>query len=149
MNRRNLEAWVRALVSEEYLQTTGLLAKPDDDAEKGARFCCLGVACDVSGRGSWVLSDTARSHDGMVYEVGDYRAELAMPDEVAVWLFGDAPVYASESDSFSDPTLQHPDGRTHAASAWNDRLGATFIDIANLIVHTYKLDPELIPEEHR
>ncbi len=40
------EKWVKALRSGKYSQTTGKLRKPDG-------FCCLGVLCDISGKGEW------------------------------------------------------------------------------------------------
>lgn len=42
----NQQKWVEALESGEYHQTTGRLK---DDIG----FCCLGVACDISGLGTW------------------------------------------------------------------------------------------------
>lgn len=41
-----LRRWVEALRSGEYTQTTGRLRDMDG-------HCCLGVLCDVSGRGRW------------------------------------------------------------------------------------------------
>ena len=41
------ERWVVALESGEYDQTRGRLR--DEDG-----FCCIGVACDLSGLGKWV-----------------------------------------------------------------------------------------------
>lgn len=38
--------WITALRSGEYKQARGWLRR--DDA-----FCCLGVLCDISGRGEW------------------------------------------------------------------------------------------------
>ena len=42
----NREAWLAALRSGRYQQTQGYLQN-----EEG--FCCLGVACDISGLGRW------------------------------------------------------------------------------------------------
>ena len=43
------ERWLTALESGEYKQTRDLLR--DDNG-----FCCLGVACDLSGLGEWTLN---------------------------------------------------------------------------------------------
>ena len=57
MDERIKKRWVKALRSGKYNQVTDALkATVDDDdlsrpAQKG--FCCLGVLCDVSGRGEW------------------------------------------------------------------------------------------------
>ncbi len=40
------KAWLKALESDEYLQTTSLLASYDP-LTKAESFCCLGVACEV------------------------------------------------------------------------------------------------------
>ncbi len=42
--------WLAALRSGEYAQGRGRLKNNSDE------FCCLGVACDVSGLGKWVCS---------------------------------------------------------------------------------------------
>ena len=43
------ERWVTALESGEYKQGRDRLRDGDD-------FCCLGVACDLSGLGEWTLN---------------------------------------------------------------------------------------------
>ena len=41
-----LEKWLAALRSGDYQQGTGQL-------KNGDRYCCLGVACEISGLGAW------------------------------------------------------------------------------------------------
>lgn len=43
---RNIGKWCKALESGQYLQGRGSLRHE-------SRYCCLGVACDVSGLGTW------------------------------------------------------------------------------------------------
>ena len=43
---QNRKQWVTALRSDDYVQATGRL-------RDGDRFCCLGVACDISGLAEW------------------------------------------------------------------------------------------------
>ena len=45
-NRENIQKWVDALRSGKYAQTTGRLREGDS-------FCCLGVACEISGLVEW------------------------------------------------------------------------------------------------
>ena len=49
------ERWLQALESGEYKQARGSL-------RKGNAFCCLGVACDVSGMGKWKACDVSIRH---------------------------------------------------------------------------------------
>ncbi len=46
----NQKKWVEALESGDYTQTTGRLKD-----ESG--YCCLGVACEISGLGTWMTQD--------------------------------------------------------------------------------------------
>ena len=44
------KAWIEALRSGKYKQTRDFL-------RRGDAYCCLGVYCDISGMGSWIMSD--------------------------------------------------------------------------------------------
>jgi len=50
-------AWVKALRSDDYKQTTGKLFGTLDDGnslfEENVGYCCLGVLCDISTEGEW------------------------------------------------------------------------------------------------
>lgn len=47
---KNNRKWIKALRSGRYKQ--GVKRLRGDD-----KFCCLGVACDISGLGSWIGLD--------------------------------------------------------------------------------------------
>jgi len=63
--------WVAALRSAEYKQGK-------DRLRMGDKFCCLGVACDISGLGKWVK--------GMIYKSSMGYAKSSLPGDVADWL---------------------------------------------------------------
>ena len=64
---KRLMKWVDALESGKYTQTEGTLK----DAYGG--FCCLGVACDVSGLGKWDKDGFYLKEDGgLPKKVVDY-----------------------------------------------------------------------------
>jgi hypothetical protein len=48
MNPNIKAQWVEALRSGEYQQGSGMLKYYDDEIDE-ARFCCLGVLCDILG----------------------------------------------------------------------------------------------------
>lgn len=49
MIKERADEWIAALRSGKYTQITGALHKDNG-------FCCLGVACDISGLGEWKLN---------------------------------------------------------------------------------------------
>lgn len=105
-NKENIRKWVEALRSGKFQQTNGALRDLDG-------YCCLGVACEVSGLGYWANAphkdkETAESEVrngsqcfvvtpativelsagdrlSRVYEGGDYQEEF-LPDGVKEWL---------------------------------------------------------------
>lgn len=97
----NAKKWVEALRSGKYAQTHGSLRNTEDDGENPVGFCCLGVACDVSGLGRWFDVD---------YEVDSETADMTLPKAVQTWLglrepdgsFGDSSLTAinDAGDSF-------------------------------------------------
>ena len=109
-NKVNLRKWVEALRSGKYKQTRGALR--DGDA-----FCCLGVACDISGTGKW---------SGGAF----HGSRIVMPRVVVGWLGLDD----------SDPELSSPLRRNkRTASEFNDESKLTFAEIADAIEVTYGL----------
>lgn len=48
--KKFIRKWVKALRSGKYIQGTGRLRVGDS-------YCCLGVACDISGLGEWVKGE--------------------------------------------------------------------------------------------
>ena len=111
-NKENIRKWVEALRSGEYRQGRKLL-------RVGDRFCCLGVACDVSNVGEW------QRRKGITFE---YEEEMGMlPPAVCDWL----------GVASGDPVLYVSDKRADKASQLNDRDHFTFSQIADAIERTY------------
>ena len=92
--------WVVALRSGKYKQSMGKLRVAD-------AFCCLGVACDISGLGEWTLHN---------YYLGQ---SMALPFEVFTWLG----LRTSEGDR----------ERGNSLAGMNDQDGKSFNDIADVI----------------
>lgn len=65
--RGHRKLWVEALRSGKYEQARSVL-RADNTS-----FCCLGVACDISGLGEWI---------GFHY----LREDKLLPDQVQLWL---------------------------------------------------------------
>lgn len=64
--------WVAALRSGKYEQGRGVLRTANN------QFCCLGVACDISGVGHW--------SDEREYYAGDDAKYAVLPRPVMAWL---------------------------------------------------------------
>lgn len=111
INVENMRAWVAALRSGRYKQ--GLNRLRTDD-----RFCCLGVACDISGLTQWTKNDMNQD----VY----FDLHRILPHEVQTWL----------GVSSGDPDLLVNGLRTSAAYM-NDYRGLTFAQIADAIEETW------------
>jgi hypothetical protein len=81
-NRENMTKLVEALESGNYQQARGYLRVLNSDGTaKG--YCCLGVACDISGVGRWF---------GRAYSVDDHDTSFAsLPPQVQEWLGVDDP----------------------------------------------------------
>ena len=65
-----IKQWIEALRSGEYRQARGTLRTQD------GRFCCLGVACEISGIDKWEFNGNSYSYDhnysGMSARVCDH-----------------------------------------------------------------------------
>ena len=120
----NAKKWVAALRSGKYPQTKGYL-------HDLAGYCCLGVACEISGLGEW-------GDDG-TYLTPDSSDDRSLPTGVAHWL-GLNPDAGSEG-SFLD------DGHQTCLSGENDS-GKSFAEIADIIeAHADELFVEDAPQE--
>lgn len=81
-NKENIQKWVDALRSGKYGQVRYVL--------KGAKggYCCLGVACDISGLGEW--GEATPYNDGIQYNfsgtTGRQRTLTQLPSPVVDWL---------------------------------------------------------------
>lgn len=106
-NVKNMRKWVKALRSGEYSQTHGKLK--DDSG-----FCCLGVACDVSGVAAW-----KEGIFGIYYD----ESSLSLPSKVQSWL----------GININDPQLIGVRKQSATATDLNDEKNYTFKQIANAI----------------
>lgn len=88
MNKENVAKLVAALRSGEYEQGRNSLRT------RGDSYCCLGVACDISGLGKWEKRESALSFDftDWEYVIRDSNGEKVasdsstLPAPVAQWL---------------------------------------------------------------
>lgn len=78
MNMENMQKLVDALRSGEYEQVSGTLRKLSG-------YCCLGVACDISGLGAWEANDKA-----VPDALGNYVADsYVIRDELGIQIDAD------------------------------------------------------------
>lgn len=131
-NKEAIRTWVEALRSGRYEQAVGALR---DDAD---RYCCLGVACDVSGIGAW--ADTPTEAAGLGRNAYRYTPVRGNPtSEIAALPPAVMEHYGLDSD---DPRFVGRDPKTgewcsRDAWTWNDSSGASFAQIADMIEHTF------------
>jgi hypothetical protein len=132
MNREVRDEWVRRLRSGDYDQGTGGLRRLVDGAtaDGPARYCCLGVLCEVAReRGLVALEGTSTYRSVALPHEGGYGGVL--PPTVARW----AGLYDHDegTDGGVDPVVLGL-----SLSRWND-VGstgggpATFAQLADLI----------------
>lgn len=130
MTQESVELWKEALLSGEYKQVDGRLRTGDE--EGGFKYCCLGVACQISGLGTWRLDDA----DGeWYYEVRDKQGNLVdfshenLPSAVRDWLG------LSTNDGKYTPE-ENPDSKeplTHGVLTDDNDNGLSFEDIVGII----------------
>jgi hypothetical protein len=125
-NTENIRKWVDALRSGEYKQTKECLRY---NYEEGPRYCCLGVACDISGVGRWEHAEEVGKL--AEYICKDDRNAGYMPTEVKEWL----------GLELGNPPLLDAYGASAAAATFNDSMEDDFLRIADAIERTY-LDGE-------
>lgn len=131
MNPEIKQRWIEALRSGEYRQGKGQLVEPG--GEKGDKFCCLGVLCDIYSRtkegrknkAGWVWDDEAES---FFFSDGKDYVEGILPSRVRDWA----------GLSYADPEITDPDYGTRDLSNMNDGDGGEikpyrFKKIARLI----------------
>lgn len=107
----NQQAWVDALRSGEFRQTSGLLTRVDEEGNES--HCCLGVACVLAVRAGVPIH--VENKDGTVEYGGCSAATSFLPSAVGSWLDADA-----------------GEQMTHRLAAPNDA-GVPFDAIATLI----------------
>jgi len=119
--------WVDALRSGKYAQTTGTLRDQHG-------FCCLGVACDVSGKGEWAADDPM---NGFEYVTKDQHISLtaSLGDGEVAEFYG---IHAN--GSFDNEVWKN--GRVaHALYQLNDALHWDFPKIADFIESRWEVAP--------
>lgn len=102
------KAWIKALRSGNYKQGRSHL-------HQGDNYCCLGVACELSGLGNWTVSAWG---EGVLDYFGDHGM---MPEPVMEWLG-----LRGKLGSYGPP-----DKKLYLADH-NDN-GKTFAEIADII----------------
>jgi hypothetical protein len=128
-NRENMQQLVDALESDEFEQTNSTLRRDD-------KFCCLGVACQISGVGVWASS---QGYSGVYFYVTLSGATgQVLPVDVMNWL-GVGTDDAEDNFLASQLILDaEAEGDTETGSNMNDN-GYSFYEIAARIRQTYGL----------
>ena len=139
VNKENVRKWVDALRSGEYAQTTGVLFRDSGDDEAG--YCCLGVACDLSGLGQWIEDEDDQNEYGystMTFVVDgvdgyiDQQGATVLPMAVADGWLG----IPDTNPSVLVGLVQTPSGLPESLASLNDA-GLTFDQIADVITYEY------------
>jgi hypothetical protein len=121
-----------ALKSGKYTQGHNQLLTIKLNGEEQKEFCCLGVACDISGLGVW--RRMTRSPDRPVveeYRVNDIQFDHALlPTPVATYYGWDG-----DRDPYIYGNNEGP--RYQGMSQFNDNLGWTFEQLAEGLKEEY------------
>lgn len=112
MDPKIKEAWINALRSGKYKQTTGSLQNEDG-------FCCLGVLCDLYSQqsGEWI-----KNKEKITFSDGEMEREDIPPTKVAEW------AGLEESDPFI-----MVNGEAKAITYLNDEAHLSFDELSLLI----------------
>ena len=73
---KNRRAWLRALRSGDYKQGR-------DQLRCDGKYCCLGVACDISGIGQW---ESRYGIGDKYYVVGEEYSDCVLTSQLLEWL---------------------------------------------------------------
>jgi hypothetical protein len=120
-NTENIQKWVDALLSGDFVQGRGRLETISSDGV--SKYCCLGVACKISGVTRTEI-DIITGARIAVY--GQEQNGHVLPTEVIAWL----------GINNHNPIIDDNDGLRTAAEL-NDGAGWNFQQIAAGIVKTY------------
>lgn len=128
VNRENVQTWVDGLLSGDYPQGVGALHLRDDG------YCCLGVACEVSGLGRWQdFGQTPGTSKKLKYQVTTegplYPAVNLLPIGVRDWL----------GMTGVSPAVHLDSGELTPLTSLNDRR-TPFWEIARLITREWLED---------
>lgn len=116
-NTENIEKWVDALRSGEYSQDA-------ENLRTDAGYCCMGVASDVSGCGTWKRNDNGQ----WWFTNGDEKEDAYPALSVVDWLG-----LTDEDDKDSRVLHVHYEGEYRELASLNDSEGLSFAEIADLI----------------
>ena len=119
VNRENVRLWVDALRSGKFKQTTTTLASRPKGNGHRYSYCCLGVACEISG-----VAKATRSTGNKKVEKGYDGEHGTLPYSVRGWL----------GLSDANPELAYVE---ESLVSINDNHGATFDEIADLIERSW------------
>ena len=115
--------WVEALRSGKYEQDKGQMRSDDG-------YCCLGVACDISGLGEWSGDEGDPAY---TYGTDEDQHDTALPEPVKDWLGVESEVVTlPEKIAFIDDRDGTGAFNTNALDSANDN-GASFKQIADVI----------------
>lgn len=122
VNEVNMAKWIVALRSGKYRQAFRALHTPNG-------FCCMGVACDISGLGEWVADQKGMLSYRVAPANGGLVSESAgiLPSSVASFFLGDMTFGESHNPRMGDISC----------SAANDVAGWDFNHIADGLEGTY------------
>lgn len=126
IERERIEQLCVALESGRYPQGQSALRKITG-------YCCLGVACDVSGVSKWSTVSDA----DICFSYGPTGEISYLPDVVADW-------YGWVS---KNPMLKTPSGEYRSMTAMNDDYCYTFDQIAAALRQTFLIDPVRMVDE--
>lgn len=132
-NQENIRKWVEALRSGEYRQGKGYLQTGD------GRFCCLGVACEISGLVEVAPPpERVTAKTGEFYTGGGERLAYINPTDESDWSRVVLPVAVQDWLGLDrdNPYLTWGDDRREAANL-NDEFDLSFSEIADLIEEEY------------
>ena len=116
---KNRKIWIEALRSGQYQQTSGLLRSDNG-------FCCLGVACDISGLSEW-QENFAPNEDGIPFVYYSYLdAPDVLPKEVLEWLGLKGPQGLLRNHVFND--LAHANDKNLSFEQIADLIESEFLE---------------------
>jgi len=137
----NAKRWVEELRSGKWLQAQKALRKTD--FEGPARFCCLGVACELSGLGTWD-GTTFQDQQQAVVKARKLTDTTCPTCSELTWEDGSDCECNARSEEFTSPMVQAwlgltsedgelvLDGKTTSLAQLNDA-GKSFAEIADII----------------
>jgi hypothetical protein len=132
-NKENIRKWVDALRSGDYQQAQGALRHDGADQDG---YCCLGVACDISGLGRWVMVPEDDEYDfgpsARAYQVGEEYSTGVLPRSVAEWL----------GVSDGNPDVNYDPEGPYTLAGLNDGQRLSFEQIADVIEREWLSEEE-------